>query len=117
MRLDHLLSKELISIRPHIVGVAGCLFGAGLVLVAEATHGPHVLVVVAHGWNIDEELLVQRTRPVRPLGGWNAEVVVGVVRRAHCWVLRQPAEGSSHDVLLRVVPLVGAGVVRWVGWS
>jgi hypothetical protein len=85
VRLDHLLSKELISTRPHIVGVAGCLFGAGLVLVAEATHGPHVLVVVAHGWNIDEELLVQRTRPVRPLGvgtprplwEWFAEHTVG----------------------------------------
>jgi hypothetical protein len=30
-----------------------------------------------------------------PLGGWNAETVVGVVRRAHCWVLRQPAVGRG----------------------
>lgn len=27
--------------------------------------------------------------------GWNAVVVVWVARRAHCWVLRQPAAGSG----------------------
>lgn len=51
MRLDHLLSKELISIRPHRVGTPAF----GLVLVAEAMPRPYVSGVVAHGWNIDEE--------------------------------------------------------------
>jgi hypothetical protein len=44
VRLDHLLSKELISIiEPY-----------GLV-VAEARPRPYASGVVAHGWNIDEE--------------------------------------------------------------
>jgi len=42
------------------------------VLVAEATHEPHVLVVVAHGWNIDEALPWWCSTLVRPLwvGAW-----------------------------------------------
>ena len=79
MRLDHLLSKELISTRPHIVGVAGPLYGARssgrwLVLVAEARPRPYASGVVAHGWNIDEESLVGcsklvRLRPLLRAGG------------------------------------------------
>lgn len=75
MRLDHLLSKELISIRPHRVGTPAF----GLVLVAEAMPRPYVSGVVAHGWNIDEEspcpgwLLVRRC--LSPVGtrstGWS----------------------------------------------
>ena len=72
-----------------------------LVLVAEATHGPDVFVVVAHGWNIDEELLVAWCLLVRLVsalawawvgtGTWGRPVAC----RAHCWVLRQPAVGRG----------------------
>jgi hypothetical protein len=46
--------------------------------------------------------------------GWNAAGRGWGVRRAHCWVLRQPAEGSGHRVvpvwcLLREVLRGGAG--------
>ena len=104
MRLDHLLSKELISTRPHIVGTPTgsterSSFGrVWLVLVAEARPRPYVSGVVAHGWNIDEEspcpgwLLVRQVRLLRgAVTGWNAVYRVVGVRQAHCWVLRQPA--------------------------
>ena len=108
MRLDHLLSKELISIRPHILGVAGVLAlwggcsssGVLLVLVAEAMPRPYASGVVAHGWNIDEEFLsrvleasTSTSSPAcrRGVRGWNVEGVRGWACQAHCWVLRQPA--------------------------
>lgn len=78
MRLDHLLSKELISIRPHTVGTPTSSSERGLVLVAEAAPRPFVSGVVAHGWNIDEEspcpgwLLVRLVRLLREVvTGWN----------------------------------------------
>jgi hypothetical protein len=47
------------------------------VLVAGATHGPHVLVVVAHGWNIDEEsplVVLEASTPLTlRLRGWGLE--------------------------------------------
>ena len=95
MRLDHLLSKELISIRPHIVGTPAVLRGER-VLVAEAMHEPSVLVVVAHGWNIDEELPVMVLAASTPLlGGWN---VVGV-----SWVIRQTSTLLGPEITGRLV--------------
>ena len=55
MRLDHLLSKELISTRPHTVGTPTSSTEHRLVLVAEARPRPYASGMVAHGWNIDEE--------------------------------------------------------------
>jgi hypothetical protein len=66
---------------------------------------PYASGVVAHGWNIDEELLVRCSRLVRPFfGGWNAGGAGGVVRQAHCWVLRQPAGSPCGE---------GVGVCFW----
>ncbi len=68
MRLDHLLSKELLLLLSVTGLVAGCwwvrLLVSGLVWVLGVVSGawcglvvmpvPNVCRVVAHGWNIDE---------------------------------------------------------------
>lgn len=134
MRLDHLLSKELLT----TAGVRVC----GCVVVVSVAHCAGVCSAVgAHGWNINESkffgmaftgcvLVPVRQRLFLLLWWW------GVVRNvpgrglcglclAHCWVLRQQdlfaaMQGGTVLVFLLVPasgiaghcyqPVVGCGV-------
>ncbi len=83
MRLDHLLSKELLA----IIGVRACGHG----VVVSVAHCAGVCSAVgAHGWNINESnlfgmafpgcVLVLVRHPVSPCGG------VGCVERGGAWL-------------------------------
>jgi hypothetical protein len=77
VRLDHLLSKELIS----TTGPGGSLPGRTVcppgdacgVVVAEARPRPHASGVVAHGWNIDEESPGLVTAASTPAPWWGGQ--------------------------------------------
>jgi hypothetical protein len=107
--------------------VRGCPVGAGGGQ-GRPSEAPVVRLVVAHGWNIDRRtaalvvageyaplwcLRVLVPSGAGAFGCWCLRVLgvgrsagwVVVVRRAHCWVLRQPARVPA--------PFLGGGC--WVG--
>ena len=126
MRLDHLLSKELLA--------TGCCACMGVVVVVSVAHCAGVCSAVgAHGWNISKSSFLAWPLVVvswREYGGpffafvcggllgKRSGVLVAGLCLAHCWVLRQQGLFAAMQGILGVSCCsCGRHPLAWFVWG